>query len=68
MIKNFCRRLVYNDFKLHVILLSNILYVEVLSYSINLRIRLAYLELPFYLYCVRRKNATLTINSQNLAE
>ena len=38
MIKNFRRRLVYKDFKLT--LLSYILYVEVLSCSINLKMRL----------------------------
>ena len=38
MIKNFRRRLVYKDFKLT--LLSNILYVEILSCSINLKMRL----------------------------
>ena len=38
MIKNFCRHLVYKDFKLT--LLSNTLHIETLSCSINLRMRL----------------------------
>ena len=40
MIKNFCKRLVYKDFK--PTLLSKILYEEVLSRNINLRMRLSW--------------------------
>jgi hypothetical protein len=61
MIKNFCKRLVYKDFK--PTLLSKILYEEVLSRNINLRMRLSW-ERLFYLYYVHRESG-IPMNNNN---